>query len=563
VSFSSAIRIADMDVLDMAVEFNLANVFGAVAARHLERPAVVHGEQTESYGALANQMNSLARFLANQGLGCDRERDRLSGHETGQALVGQLMHNSVAYLVGMLGSFRARAVPFNLNYRYTAEELRYVLADACPRAIQFHSAFAPLIAQVRPDLDPETLLLQVPDGSGHPLLSGALDFDETLASTPPVPPDCTPLPDDLFLVYTGGTTGMPKGALWRQADVMVSGLMVVDRKTNREWASLDALLSRVRSAPVRVLSGAPYMHSAGQWVALQALCEGNTVVIQRDGTRFEAADIWDSAEAHRVNALFIVGDALARPLTIELERRHRDLRALRLIVSGGAAMQPMYKDRLQAAIPGVVIVDRVGSSESGPLGKRLTSNGIGDGRAVFEVDDSTVVVSEDRTGFLTPGHDAVGWLGRRGRIPLGYLNDQDKTARSFPVVEGERVALPGDRGRLLSDGRVELLGRDGTVINSGGEKVFAEEVEAVLRSCPGVADALACGRPSERWGTEVVAVVAAAEGATLGVDAIRQHCARQLARYKLPKAIVFVDKIPRSPAGKADYRWAAELVTRS
>jgi 3-oxocholest-4-en-26-oate---CoA ligase len=319
----------------------------------------------------------------------------------------------------------------------------------------------------------------------------------------------------------------------------------------------------VRPEPVRVLPCAPFMHGGGQWAALQALCEGNTVSLQRDCTHFDPADIWDTVEAHRVHAVLIIGDAFARPLAEELERRPRDLSSLRLLVSGGAAMQPSYKERIHAAIPTVAILDRTGASESGTFGHRRTSDADSqDDDPVFDIEADTVLVDEERTGFLTGGHTGTGWLGKRGRIPLGYLNDAVKTAATFPTVGGQRVALPGDRAQLLDGGRVRFLGRDSAVVNSAGEKVFAEEVEAAVRSCPGVADAVVCGRPSEAWGSEVVAVVAPARAAEVTLDRVRAHCAKTLAGYKLPKAVVLVDAVQRTAAGKADYRWAREVVRR-
>ena len=545
----------------MAVELNIATAFGAVAARYPQRAAIIQGEQSVSFGELSNRANALARVLAERGIGCHTERDRLAGHRTGQDLVGQLLHNGVAYLEGMFGTFRARAVPFNINYRYTADELRGVLTDASPRALQFHATFAPLVAEVVTDLAPDTLLLQVADTSGNALIPGALDFDEIVAATPADPPAITVSPDDLYLIYTGGTTGSPKGVLWRQSDAAVSLLRLVDRRTGQEWSSLDAMVDGLRTEPVRILPSAPFMHGGGQWAALQALCEGNTVSLQSDCAHFDPADIWDTAEAHRVHAMLIIGDAFARPLVAELERRKRDLSTLRLLVSGGAATQTSYKERIHAAIPGVAVLDRNGASESGTFGHRRSADASGlDDDVVFDIDDGTVVVDEERTKFLGPGHDGTGWLGKSGRIPLGYLNDGVKTEATFPVVAGRRIALPGDRAQLLADGRVRFLGRDSTVINSGGEKVFAEEVEAAVRSCPGVADAVVCGRPSGTWGSEVVALVAATETAAVTLDVVRAHCAKTLAGYKLPKAVMLVDSIRRTAAGKADYRWARELV---
>ena len=250
----------------------------------------------------------------------------------------------------------------------------------------------------------------------------------------------------------------------------------------------------------------------------------------------------------------MVGDAFGRPLADELEANPRDLPHLKLLLSGGAALNAVHKERLTAAAPGMTITETIGSSETGVQGRML---GLASGRPTFAREGSALVISEDMTKVLEPGHDGTGWLATRGRVPLGYLGDPDKTARTFPVVAGERVSVPGDRARLLPGDVVEMLGRDAVTINSGGEKVFAEEVEEAVKAHPAVADAIVCGRPSEKWGAEVVAVVQLRAGAGLGAEELVGFCADRVARYKLPKAVVFVDAVRRSPSGKADYKWAA------
>jgi fatty-acyl-CoA synthase len=542
-----------------AQELNLALVFEGVAARLPDRPAILHGDHCLTFAELGSRARRLARYLHDQGLGCFAERGDLAGHEPGQHLLAQLLHNGPEYVEGLLGSYRARVAPFNVNYRYTADEIRYVLLDAGARAVQFHACFAPVLAEVLPDLPADVVLLQVADGSGHPLLPGAVDYEAALASVPPELDEVTPSPDDLYLIYTGGTTGKPKGVMWRQADLAVAGLGLIDRRQGTEWKSLDDMLEAMRPHPIRLLSCAPFMHGAGQWAALQVLAEGNTLVIHRDPSGFDPGAIWDTVAEHQVAAMLIVGDAFARPLADELEARPREVTSLRMLTTGGAATQPAYKERLRKAIPGLAIVDNVGSSESGIQARNRHEGPSPTGVATFEPDRAMAVVSADYQAFLTPGHEGTGWLAKRGRIPLGYLHDAAKSERTFPVVEGLRVTIPGDRVRQLADGQVVLLGRDAAVINTGGEKVYAEEVEAAVKLSPQVLDAVVCGRPSERWGSEVVAIISAAPGTTVDESELLELCARQLARYKLPKAFVVVPEVRRSAAGKADYRWAAEL----
>jgi fatty-acyl-CoA synthase len=556
-------------------DYAIAPIVEAVAARVPDRPAVVRGDVVRSYAEFTDRCRRLARYLADRGLGCDQERPELAGHEVGQDLLAQYLYNSHEYLEGLVGGYRARVAPFNVNYRYVADELRYLLRDARPRAVQYHAGFAPLLAEVLADLPkdgaPEIeVLLQVDDGSGHPLLPGAVDYEQALASVPPEV-DTEPSPDDLYVLYTGGTTGMPKGVLWRQADALVALLGFRNRRTGREWGSLDERLAVISETPQRVMPLAPYMHGAAQWGALQALIEGSTVVVADSG-RFDPAETVDAVARHGVTVVTMVGDAFGRPLADELEARPRPLPSLRLLLSGGAALGPGYKRRLIEAVPGLNVVETIGSSETGVQG-RLTGDGSAPpgagagsagGRAAFAREGSALVISADRTQVLEPGHEGTGWLATRGRVPLGYFGDPDRTARTFPVVDGVRLSVPGDRARLLSDDRVEMLGRDSVTINSGGEKVFAEEVEEAVKAHPDVVDAVVCGRPSERWGAEVVALVALSPTAALRPGTAAESdlvafCADRIARYKLPKAVVFVDEVPRSPSGKADYKWAVSV----
>jgi fatty-acyl-CoA synthase len=281
---------------------------------------------------------------------------------------------------------------------------------------------------------------------------------------------------------------------------------------------------------------------------------GGTVIVQDDPTRLDPADVLGTCERERVSALQIVGDPFARPLLDELDAHDYDLSHLRFLLSGGAVLSPPVKQRLIDRIPGLRIVDVLGSSETG---RQAVSD---HDSPAFRPERGAVVLSEDRTRRLVPGEDEIGWLAQAGRVPLGYLGDPAKTAGTFPVVDGVRCAVAGDRVRLRADGTIDLLGRDSVTINTGGEKVFAEEVEQVLTTHPAVADAVVAGRPSERWGSEIVAVLSALPGAETPADEVlRAHCRRSLAGYKVPKAYCWVDQVVRSPAGKPDYAWARSI----
>jgi fatty-acyl-CoA synthase len=411
------------------------------------------------------------------------------------------------------------------------------------------------LAEVLPDLPEVRLLLQVDDGTGAPLLPGALEYEAGLASVEPMRPTGLS-PDDLYILYTGGTTGMPKGVLWRQADFIAACLGVSK--------STADLVDAAPGSSLRVLAAPPFMHGAAHWNALSAWLAGGTVIIQDDPVRLDAHDILDTVDRERASSLLIVGDAFARPIVDELHRQPRDLPGLRFLLTGGAVLSAPVKEELLRLLPGLSIVDVLGSSETGRQGVQRTERGSGrPGTGTFARSPTAHVLSEDRSRVLEPGDDELGWLTQTGRVPLGYLGDPEKTARTFPVVEGVRHAVAGDRARVRADGSIELHGRDSVTINTGGEKVFAEEVEHALKHHPAIFDVVVCGRPSERWGQEVVAVVQLRPGQDAVTDDDLRHAAEpHLARYKLPKAFVRVPQIERSPSGKPDYRWAVQVVTQ-
>jgi acyl-CoA synthetase (AMP-forming)/AMP-acid ligase II len=540
------------------VEFNLSEVVRAVADAVPDREAIVQDGVRRSFAELVERADRLAAVLATEGLGCHRERSELSPWESGQDHLALYLHNGPEYLEGMLGAYAARVAPFNVNYRYVAEELEYLLRDAGARAVLYHSAFAPVLTEVRPRLEHLDLLLQVPDASGHELLDGARWYEDALAAAGP-PPQVTPSPDDLYILYTGGTTGMPKGVLWRQGDIYPAALGGRQLSTGEEWPDLAAIAAAAADGGARVLPAAPFMHGAAHWLALNALGQGNTVVLPDDATHFDAAAVWSTVEREQVGIVLVVGDAFGRPLLDELDRHQYDASSLVLLISGGAALSAPIKAGLLERIPGMAIMDGLGSSETGTQASHFSAAGTAPTTGTFTPGPGAAVVSDDLQRVLAPGDDELGWLAQRGRVPLGYLGDEAKTERTFPVIGGERVSVPGDRARLRPDGLVELHGRDSVTINTGGEKVFAEEVEAALVHHPAVYDAVVAGRPSARWGQEVVAVVQLREGARVGAEELLGECERHVARFKLPKEIVFVDRVVRSPAGKADYRWARSV----
>jgi fatty-acyl-CoA synthase len=543
------------------MEFNLAEINEAVAAAIPDREMMVWRDRRLTYGQAAERSRRLANYLLSRGLGVRKERGELAGWESGQDHVALYLYNCPEYIEGMLGAYKSRTAPFNVNYRYVDEELVYLLRDARARAIVYHASFAPTLARIRSQLPDLQVLIQVSDSSGESLLPDAVEYEAALASASPARPGVAWSPDDLYILYTGGTTGMPKGVLWRQADIFIGALG--GRGPAGEVQSLEDLVTRAKAGGMKTLPTPPLMHGAAHWASFNGFHSGNTVVFQSVTDRLDPHDVLETVERERIQAVLIVGDAFARPIIDQLRKHTYDLSGLFALISGGAALNASLKKELLELLPKLTIIDAVGSSETGSQASNVSTQASGATTGTFNLGPGACVLSEDLTRMAEKGETELGWFAQVGRVPLGYLGDRTKTERTFPVIAGTRYSVPGDRARLRADGVLELLGRDSVTINSGGEKIFAEEVEHALKSHPAVLDAVVCGRPSERWGNEVVAIVRLREGANVGERELLAECEKHIARYKLPKAFVFRDEIVRSPSGKADYRWAKSQVTAS
>jgi 3-oxocholest-4-en-26-oate---CoA ligase len=537
------------------VEFNIARVISSVADAQPDRIALRHRGVAQTFPELVHRYRCLGGAFEAAGFGCHVERSELGGHESGQDHVALYLNNGPEYLESMLGAWTGRVASFNVNHRYVADELRYLFTDAHAKVVVVHGCYTEQLAEVLPDLPDLELIIQVADDSDAPLLPGAIDYEEFLASGAPRSfDDCSP--DDLYVIYTGGTTGMPKGVLWRNADFYVGALGGSDRKLGREYESYDEVAAAASRGTLRWMTSAPFMHGAAQWIALQALSMGHTVVLPDVIERYDAPTVLEACEREKVDFLQIVGDAFARPLLDAAQAGAPVPSRLRSIISGGAVLNAELKSALKETFVGVTIRDSIGSSETGVQGSNVSSKGQKASTGDFEPAPGSTVVSADLSHELKDGSEEIGWFAMSGRVPLGYLGDAEKTGRTFPVIDGRGMAVPGDRARRLDDGRIEVLGRDSVTVNSGGEKIFAEEVENALKTHPDIYDAVVCGRPSERWGSEVVGIVQLVEGAELDLHALLEHCEGHIARYKRPKAVVVVDRVERSPAGKPDYRWA-------
>jgi fatty-acyl-CoA synthase len=529
-------------------EWTVGAVLDAIAEVIPDRPMTVCGARRSTFAESASRTSRLANFLNVNGFGAHRERDTLNRWECGQDRVALIMHNDL-YPDAVIGCLKARTVPVNVNYSYSPREIAELLAYIRPRGIIYHRSLGERFAEVLPT-DGAELLISIDDGSGADELPGAVSLDDALArggSGDPAPGS----PDDLIMMCTGGTTGRPKGVLWRQSDMYVASMVGADH------ASVDEIHAKVRGGGQPWFAVSPLMHAAGMWTAFSAIMHGLTVVLYDGRGKLDVRAVWETAERERVGMMTMVGDAYAGPLVAELQRGSYDLSSLNAIGTGGAATNPKFKHALMEKLPQVTIIDGYGSSESGNMGFGHSQRGTQS--ETFVLREGGAVVSEDRNRFLQPGDPEIGWVARSGRIPLGYFNDADGTERTFPEIDGRRVVIPGDRASIEKDGTLRLYGRDSLVVNTGGEKVFVEEVEEVLRTHPGVADALVVGRPSERWGQEVVALVALQPGSGVVEEAeLATLCKSQLAHFKAPKAILFVEQVQRLGNGKPNYRWAKQ-----
>jgi 3-oxocholest-4-en-26-oate---CoA ligase len=544
-----------LDLSQLDPQLDLATLHEAIAQAVPDRECLVWRDRRLTWREVGERTRRLANLLHGHGHGLGRFAEPAEPWASNHDHLALYLHNGPEYLEGLIGAHKARVAPFNVNYRYVDDELAYLFADARPKAVIYHASFAEHVRRL--GFGDDVLLLQVADESGAALLPGALDYETALAASHDghLAPAA---PDDLHILYTGGTTGMPKGVLWRIGDLLYGplGLRRRDRTPITDLA--EAVAAAVEGPQARVLVCPPLMHGSGTWTALGGWCGGATVVIPDTVDRLDPAGVLGILERERITRLPIVGDAFARPLVAELEAGTYDTKALRHVLNSGAAINPVTRQRLAELLPGTRIIDVVGSSESG---FQITRSGSTD--TTFRASAGSAVLSADRTRLLEPGEDELGWLVKSGSIPLGYLNDPDKTSATFfrisePGIGERRLVAPGDRARLLADGSIELHGRDSTTINTGGEKVFAEEVESVVRAIPGVSEALVLGRPSERWGSEIVAVITT--HAQVSDEELRAACAEKLARYKIPKKFVRTELGLRLPNGKADYATAKTLL---
>jgi acyl-CoA synthetase (AMP-forming)/AMP-acid ligase II len=531
--------------------FNLADVWEAVSDRVAEREALVCGGRRLTYAQLEERANRLAHWLLERGV------------EPGQH-IGVYLQNGTEYVETMLAAYKIRAVPVNVNFRYVEDELRYLFDNADLVGVVHLAGFAPRILAIRDALPHIGWYLSVDDAPADPgpvEALGSVAYEDALAASSPERGFGPRSGDDPYVIYTGGTTGMPKGVVWRQEDAFFACIGGGDpMRLLGPVDEPDQVFDRIVDGTFVYLPVAPLMHAAGQWTALSWLYAGGKVILLPGS--LDPARVWRTVGDEQVNLLTVVGDPVVRPLIDEWERSGPyDVSTLLSIGSGGAPLTPSLKDRLMTLLPGVAVVDGFGSSETGAQGsQRLEAGRSGVGATRFQpYGDRTAVLDESTHERVEPGSGVVGRVALRGRIPQGYYNDPAKTAETIVHAGGDRWVLTGDMATVDADGTITLLGRGSGCINTGGEKVFPEEVEATLKSHDQVYDAIVVGVEDERWGQRVVAVVQPVEGSSPTLDELAAHTRRLLAGYKVPRDLVLVPRVERSPAGKADHRWARRV----
>lgn len=518
-----------------AAEWTFADVWETVAGAVPDRIALAHGDRRVTWREFDHRADGIAAALLAAGL---QRQDK----------VALYLHNAPAYLESAFAALKAGLVPVNTNYRYTGDELVQLWTDADAAAVIFHGAFAAQADAVRARCPLVKAWLFVDDGEGA-CPDWATPYEAAaLAGTGRTAPPWGRSGDDQILIYTGGTTGLPRGVMWRQHDMFLASNTTGDP----EIADHDHVRRRLADAKPPVgLPAAPLMHGTGFVFAATILNRGGTVVTL-PGTSFDVNALLDAMVREGVTDLCIVGDAFCRPMVDALDREpgRRNLRKLRVVSSSGMAWSAAVKERLLAHAPDVLLIDFLNASEASGMGRSLTSKRAAGGSR-FQLGKNACVIGDDGRP-LKPGDPASGKLAVRGHIPLGYYKDPAKTAATFPVIDGVRYSVPGDLATIDADGAIVLLGRGSTSINTGGEKVYPEEVEEAIGSFPGVADTLVVGVPHERFGQMVTAAVAMADGAALDEPALLEHLRTRLAGHKIPRAIMPVDTIGRGPNGKAD-----------
>ncbi len=525
--------------------WNIADLTEHVVDTVPDRVALIVADEPRTYAQLEERANRFAHHLAAQGIGPGDH-------------VGIYGFNSHAFVETILAAYKLRAVPVNVNYRYVEAELRYLFENADLVALVHDAQFAPRIASVRDALPLLRHLIAIDDGSGEDVsATGSLSYDDALESGSPARDFGARSDDDIYILYTGGTTGMPKGVVWRQEDVLcvLGGLVNFETgiRVQDEWEFAKAAGGAPEDGGLGIVI-APLMHGAAQWTVINGLINGRTTVLM---PKFDPHDVWRAVARYGITTLGITGDAMGRPLIEALDEGGYDASSLAVVASTAAVFSATVKEQFHDRFPDLVIADAVGSTETGYNGVRVITKGGHEkpGLPTVRMGPDTVVLDDDMN-MVEPGSGVVGRMARGGNVPLRYHKDPEKSAATFVIVNGRRFSISGDSAIVEADGTMTLLGRGSVCINSGGEKIYPEEVEAALKAHGSVFDAVVVGVPSERWGEQVAAVIEVRPDHAVTLEELDAHCRIHVAGYKVPREVHFVAKIERSPSGKPDYRWA-------
>jgi acyl-CoA synthetase (AMP-forming)/AMP-acid ligase II len=534
------------------VALNIADLAEHAIDAVPDRVAIIGGDEQLTYAQLEETANRLAHYLIDQGVKKDDK-------------VGLYCRNRIEIVIAMLGIVKAGAILVNVNFRYVEGELKYLFENSDMVALVHERRYADRVANVLPETPNVETILVVEDGTEDPAGDfrkyGGVEFYSALEKGSPERDFGERSADDIYLLYTGGTTGFPKGVMWRHEDIYRVLFGGTDFSTG-EFVKDEHDLAKAAAAnpPMIRYPIPPMIHGATQSATWMSIFSGQTTVLAPE---FNADEVWRAIHDHKVNLLFFTGDAMARPLLDALQAAHDkgedyDLSSLFLLASTAALFSTSIKEKLLELLPNRVITDSIGSSETGFGGTSIVAKGehhMGGPRVA--IDHRTVVLDEDGNE-VKPGSRVRGVIAKKGNIPVGYYKDEKKTAETFRTYNGVRYAIPGDYAEVEADGTVTMLGRGSVSINSGGEKIYPEEVEAALKGHPDVFDALVVGVPDPRFGQHVAAVVQAREGARPTLAELDAFVRREIAGYKVPRSLWFVDEVKRSPAGKPDYRWAKD-----
>ena len=533
------------------MEFNAADIFEGVVDRVPDREAIVHGSTRLTYKELDARSNKAANALKKLGI-------KKGSH------VGIYAFNCVEWLEIMLGAYKLCAIPININYRYVEEELKYLIENADMEAIFYHKQFSKKLENIKDQLPLLKSFICINDNSDDEnVIDESFDFENLIANEDESRLRVQRSGDDQYILYTGGTTGMPKGVVWRMEDVLMTLGGGIDAVTGEKYPTPEAFADKCLQDQTIALALAPFMHGGAQWQSFNAFFSGWKLIIN-DQISFDADYIWEVVAKEKVMNIAIMGDAMGRPLCDALPKaieKGLDLSSLFVLSSTASVFSATIKDTILEFLPNLFLIDAVGSSETGATGVNIhTKDGKlkdSGGGPKFTKPDFSEILNLDTKEIIPPSDTkTIGYLARKGHVPLAYYKDEEKSKKTFIDVNGERYSIPGDMAKYEADGQMTLLGRGSVSINSGGEKIFPEEVEMALKVHPNIFDCLVVGVKDDRWGQKVVAVIQRREDIEISLEEIKEVASKYIASYKMPKAIVFSELIERAPSGKPNYQWA-------